>query len=73
MFAKAIPSLFAPHFEDFFISSSDTYQIKALKLEILSSIATDTSIPLIFQELQVLSDVFWLYILHYMQLKIYLQ
>ncbi|KAM7494896.1 hypothetical protein LguiB_029505 [Lonicera macranthoides] len=52
VFAKAIPSLFAPHFEDFFISSADTYQIKDLKLEILSSIATDTSIPLIFQEFQ---------------------
>jgi AP-3 complex subunit beta len=52
VFAKAIPSLFAPHYEDFYISSSDTYQVKALKLEILSSIATDSSIPLIFQELQ---------------------
>ncbi|KAK3005128.1 hypothetical protein RJ639_017852 [Escallonia herrerae] len=52
VFAKAMPSLFAPHFEDFFISSSDTYQIKALKLEILSSIATDSSISAIFQEFQ---------------------
>ncbi|XP_042485075.1 AP3-complex subunit beta-A [Macadamia integrifolia] len=50
VFAKAMPSLFAPHFEDFFISSSDSHQIKSLKLEILSTIATDSSISLIFQE-----------------------
>ncbi|KAJ4954441.1 hypothetical protein NE237_011224 [Protea cynaroides] len=50
VFAKAVPSLFAPHFEDFFISSSDSYQIKSLKLEILSTIATDSSISFIFQE-----------------------
>lgn len=52
VFAKAMPFLFAPHFEDFFISSSDSYQIKALKLEILSSIAMDSSISSIFQEFQ---------------------
>lgn len=52
VFAKAIPSLFAPYFEDFFIWSSDSYQIKALKLDILSSIATDSSISLIFKEFQ---------------------
>lgn len=52
VFCKAMPSLFAPHFEDFYISSSDFYQIKALKLEILSSIATDSSISCIFQEFQ---------------------
>ncbi|KAF8397480.1 hypothetical protein HHK36_016397 [Tetracentron sinense] len=52
VFAKAMPFLFAPHFEDFFICSSDSYQIKALKLEILSTIATDSSILNIFQEFQ---------------------
>ncbi|WOH12388.1 hypothetical protein DCAR_0831891 [Daucus carota subsp. sativus] len=52
VFAKAMPSLFASYSEDFFICSSDTYQIKALKLEILSNIATESSIPVIFQEFQ---------------------
>lgn len=52
VFAKVMPSLFAPHFEDFFINSSDAYQVKSLKLEILSFIATDASITVIFQELQ---------------------
>ncbi|XP_071732818.1 AP3-complex subunit beta-A [Rutidosis leptorrhynchoides] len=52
VFAKVMPSLFAPNFEDFFVSSSDAYQEKALKLEILSSIATDASITAIFQEFQ---------------------
>ncbi|KAI3765014.1 hypothetical protein L2E82_15035 [Cichorium intybus] len=46
-----MPSLFAPNFEDFFINSSDA-QVKSLKLEILSSIATDASISVIFQEFQ---------------------
>ena len=54
VFAKAMPSLFASYSEDFFICSSDTYQIKALKLEILSNIATESSIPVIFQEFQVI-------------------
>ncbi|MBA0837696.1 hypothetical protein Goarm_009833 [Gossypium armourianum] len=52
VFAKAMPSLFAPYFEDFFIFSSESYQIKALKLEILSYIATDSSISSIFKEFQ---------------------
>ncbi|KAK1378025.1 AP-3 complex subunit beta [Heracleum sosnowskyi] len=52
VFAKAMPSLFASYSEDFFICSSDTYQIKALKLEILSNIATESSISVIFQEFQ---------------------
>ncbi|KAG0496989.1 hypothetical protein HPP92_001680, partial [Vanilla planifolia] len=51
-FAKSVPSLFSPHYEDFFIHSSDLYQIKALKLEILSAIATDSSIPFILEEFQ---------------------
>ncbi|GAB4831805.1 hypothetical protein Ancab_005820 [Ancistrocladus abbreviatus] len=52
VFAKAIPSIFATYYEDFFITTSETYHIKALKLDILASIATDLSIPYIFQEFQ---------------------
>ncbi|GAA0141708.1 membrane traffic protein [Lithospermum erythrorhizon] len=52
VFAKALPSLFSHHFEDFFISSLDPYQIKMLKLDILSSIATESSISSILQEFQ---------------------
>ncbi|KAM6580684.1 hypothetical protein CsatA_004458 [Cannabis sativa] len=52
VFAKAIPSLFAPYFEDFFLCSSDSYHIKALKLDILASIATDSSISQIYKEFQ---------------------
>ncbi|KAL0376991.1 UNVERIFIED_CONTAM: AP3-complex subunit beta-A [Sesamum calycinum] len=52
VFAKAMPSLFCPYYEDFFISSTDSYQIKALKLEILSSIATYSSISSILVEFQ---------------------
>lgn len=57
VFAKVMPSLFAPNFEDFFINTSDAFQVKALKLEILSSIATDVSISVIFQEFQVFFPV----------------
>ncbi|CAN0909512.1 AP3-complex subunit beta-A [Linum grandiflorum] len=52
VFAKAMPALFAPHFENFFILSSDSYQTKALKLEILSIIATDSSVSSILKEFQ---------------------
>ncbi|KAK6933168.1 AP-3 complex subunit beta, C-terminal domain [Dillenia turbinata] len=52
VFAKAMPSLFAPHFEEFFVCSKDSYQIKALKLGIMSSIATDSSISSILFEFQ---------------------
>ncbi|XP_072997722.1 AP3-complex subunit beta-A isoform X1 [Typha latifolia] len=52
VFAKTVPSLFAPHYEDFFICSSDFYQHRTLKLEILSTIATESSIPAIFEEFQ---------------------
>ncbi|KAL1542198.1 AP3-complex subunit beta-A [Salvia divinorum] len=52
VFAKAMPSLFSPYYEDFFISSSDSYRTKTLKLEILSTIATKTSISSIFLEFQ---------------------
>ncbi|XP_051121895.1 AP3-complex subunit beta-A [Andrographis paniculata] len=52
VFAKAMPYLFSPYFEDFFINCSDSYQLKTLKLEILSSIATDSSISSILLEFQ---------------------
>ncbi|CAI9290116.1 unnamed protein product [Lactuca saligna] len=52
VFTKVMPSLFAPNFEDLFTNTSYAYQVKSLKLEILSSIATDESISVIFQELQ---------------------
>ncbi|PHT45023.1 AP3-complex subunit beta-A [Capsicum baccatum] len=52
VFAKAMPTLFVSHFEDFFVSSTDPYQVKALKLGILSLIATDSSISPIFNEFQ---------------------
>ncbi|CAA0809407.1 AP3-complex subunit beta-A [Striga hermonthica] len=52
VFAKAVPSLFSPYFEDFFISSSDSYRLKSLKLEILSSIATSSSMSSILLEFQ---------------------
>ncbi|KAK1571525.1 hypothetical protein Q3G72_018592 [Acer saccharum] len=52
VFVKAMPYLFVPYYEDFFISSSDSYQTRALKLEILSSIVTDSSIPSVFKEFQ---------------------
>lgn len=52
VFAKAMPALFVSHYEDFFVSSTDPYQVKALKLDILSFIATDSSISPIFKEFQ---------------------
>ncbi|RLN22081.1 AP3-complex subunit beta-A [Panicum miliaceum] len=52
VFAKTMPSLFAPFYEDFFINASDPYQTKTLKLEILTTIATEPSIPAIFEEFQ---------------------
>ncbi|EPS69832.1 hypothetical protein M569_04928, partial [Genlisea aurea] len=51
-FVKVVPSLFSSHFEDFYISPSDSYQVKNLKLEILSTIATNQSITSIFKEFQ---------------------
>ncbi|CAL1387348.1 unnamed protein product [Linum trigynum] len=52
VFAKAMPYLFASHFENFFILSTDSYQTKALKLEILCTISTDSSIASILKEFQ---------------------
>eukprot|EP01018_Ginkgo_biloba_P021382 Gb_19472 [translate_table: standard] len=51
-FVGAMPSFFEPYFEDFFVRSSDTYQMKAIKLDILSLIATESSIHTILQEFQ---------------------
>lgn len=52
VFAKTAPLLFAPYDEDFFICSSDPYQTRALKLEILTTIASESSIPAIFEEFE---------------------
>jgi AP-3 complex subunit beta len=55
IFAKRMPSLFASFYEDFFINASDPYLTRALKLEILTTIATEQSIPAIFDEFQVVA------------------
>ncbi|KAI5001404.1 hypothetical protein ZWY2020_026054 [Hordeum vulgare] len=52
VFAKTAPLFFAPYYEDFFICASDPYQTRALKLEILTTIATESSIPAILEEFQ---------------------
>nr|CAB3503671.1 unnamed protein product [Digitaria exilis] len=52
VFAKTMPLLFAPFYEEFFINASDPYQTRALKLEILTTIATEPSIQAIFEEFQ---------------------
>ncbi|XP_021985399.1 uncharacterized protein LOC110881449 [Helianthus annuus] len=56
VFAKVMPSFFAPNIEDFFISSSDAY-IKAPKLEILSSIATDHQYCLFYENTKYMSII----------------
>uniref|UniRef100_A0A453GX25 Clathrin/coatomer adaptor adaptin-like N-terminal domain-containing protein n=1 Tax=Aegilops tauschii subsp. strangulata TaxID=200361 RepID=A0A453GX25_AEGTS len=40
--------------DNFFICASDPYQTRALKLEILTTIATESSIPAILEEFQLL-------------------
>lgn len=52
-FALQAPSLFANYFEEFFVRSCDTDPIRALKLDILTTIATESSIHAILQEFQV--------------------
>lgn len=52
-FASAMPSLFENHYMEFFIRSMDTDPIRALKLDILTTIATEASIHAILQEFQV--------------------
>ncbi|CAL9127033.1 unnamed protein product [Musa acuminata var. zebrina] len=52
VFAKAAPQIFLPYYEEFFVCSSDSYQTRALKLEILSTIATESSVPIILEEFE---------------------
>ncbi|KAJ3676437.1 hypothetical protein LUZ60_003849 [Juncus effusus] len=52
VFAKKAPELFEEFYEDFFVLNSDPYQVKTLKLEILSTVATEKTIPFIFEEFQ---------------------
>jgi AP-3 complex subunit beta len=52
-FALQAPSLFASYFEEFFVRSCDADPIRALKLDILTTIATESSIHAILQEFQV--------------------
>ncbi|MCO5586355.1 hypothetical protein L7F22_040295 [Adiantum nelumboides] len=49
---KKKPSLFEEYYDDFFVRSSDSHHIRAMKLEILALIATKSSIGAILQELQ---------------------
>lgn len=49
---KMKPSLFEDYYDEFFVRSSDTHQVGAMKLEILALIATKSSITAILQELQ---------------------
>ncbi|KAG6550527.1 hypothetical protein Mapa_007896 [Marchantia paleacea] len=51
-FVKMAPSMFEAHYEDFFITSADSEQIRVLKLDILCLLATETSIKYILQEFQ---------------------
>ncbi|CAL9773663.1 unnamed protein product [Musa acuminata subsp. burmannicoides] len=52
VFAKAAPQIFSPYYEEFFVCSSDSYQTRALKLEILSTMATESSVPIILEEFE---------------------
>ena len=47
-FSKVFPKTFAPYFEHFFIYSSNSYHVRALKLNILSATATAWSAPISF-------------------------
>ncbi|CAM6097008.1 unnamed protein product [Calypogeia fissa] len=51
-FVRQAPSLFEPYYEEFFISSQDGGQIRALKLDILCLLATESSIQSILEEFQ---------------------
>ncbi|XP_024383635.1 AP3-complex subunit beta-A isoform X1 [Physcomitrium patens] len=51
-FALQMPPLFASYFEEFFVRSFDTDPIRALKLDILTTIATEASIHTILREFQ---------------------
>ena len=61
VFAKTAPLLFSSYYEDFFIFASDPYQTRALKLEILTTIATESSIPAILEEFQVFACMYTIF------------
>ena len=44
--------MFEPYLKSFFVRSSDPTHIKLLKLEILTNLATETSITVILREFQ---------------------
>jgi AP-3 complex subunit beta len=44
--------MFEPFLKSFFVRTSDATHIKLLKLEILTSLATDTNVSVILRELQ---------------------
>lgn len=52
-FVRKAPSLFEPHYEEFFITSEDGDEIRDLKLDILCRLATESSIQSILEEFQV--------------------
>ncbi|KAJ7516116.1 hypothetical protein O6H91_22G043400 [Diphasiastrum complanatum] len=52
MLVEAMPDLFENQYEDLFIRASDADHVRALKLDILVSIATESSISAILQEFQ---------------------
>lgn len=45
-------SIFEPYLKSFFVRTSDSTHIKLLKLEILTNLATETSISVILREFQ---------------------
>lgn len=49
---KSLQSIFEPYLKSFFVRNSDPTHIKLLKLEILTNLATATSISLILREFQ---------------------
>lgn len=54
-FVGVVPSLFHDFYEEFFVRPSDNQAIRAVKLDILTQVATETSINAILEELQVCS------------------
>ncbi|XP_042226340.1 AP-3 complex subunit beta-2-like isoform X3 [Homarus americanus] len=49
---KGEKDMFEPYLKSFFVRSSDPTHIKALKLEVLTNLATDTNISVILREFQ---------------------
>lgn len=54
-------NLFEPYLRSFFIFSTDSLQVKLLKLEILSSLITETSSSVILREFQVGCFVYYFF------------